>query len=122
MRIPSGIREDKELLISQAKIILEGPSGLRPSFIERSDERGNYKKEKGKTFIISENKWLTYRKGVVYVIIDLNGNVIITCKSITAVIDFLEVYRYIVLKRLEDGESVLWVKENRLVTIREVEM
>lgn len=101
-------REDKELLISQAKKILQGPS--------------NYKKEKGKTFIISENKWLTYRKGVVYEIIDLNDNVVTTCKSITAVIDFLEVSRYIVLKRLEDGESILWAKENRLVTIREVEM
>jgi len=101
-------REDKELLISQAKKILQGPS--------------NYKKEKGKTFIISENKWLTYRKGVVYEIIDLNGNVVTTCKSITAVIDFLEVSRYIVLKRLEDGESIQWAKENRLVTIREVEM
>ena len=36
-------REDRKLLTSQAKIILQGPS--------------NYKKEKGKTFIISENKW-----------------------------------------------------------------
>ena len=65
---------------------------------------GNYKKEKGKTFIISENKWLTIRKGVFYEIADLNGNVIITCNSIAAVMDFLEVSRYIVLKRLEDGE------------------
>lgn len=100
-------REDREFLISQAKIILQAPS--------------NYKKEKGKTFIISENKWLTVRKGVFYEIADLNGNVVITCNSITAVMDFLEVSRYIVLKRLEDGEPVLWVKEDRLVTIQELE-
>jgi hypothetical protein len=35
--------------------------------------------------------------------------------------DFLGVSRYIVLKRLEDGEPVLWVKEDRLVTIQELE-
>jgi len=100
-------REDRELLITQAKIILQAPS--------------NYKKEKGKTFIISENKWLTVRKGVFYEIADLKGNVVTTCNSITAVMDFLGVSRYIVLKRLEDGEPVLWVKEDRLVTIQELE-
>lgn len=100
--------KDRKSLITQAKIILQGPS--------------NYKKEKGKTYIISENKWLTTRKGVFYEIIDLNGNVVIICMSITAVMDFLGVSRYIVLKRLEDGKSILGVKENRLVTIRELEM
>lgn len=83
-------REDKELLISQAKKIIQGPSNYKkPPSITEFD--GGREAEKGKTFIISENKWLTYRKGVVYEIIDLNGNVVTTCKSITAVIDFLEV-------------------------------
>lgn len=100
--------KDRKSLISQAKIIFQGLS--------------NYKKEKGKTYIISENKLLTTRKGVFYEIIDLNGNVVITCMSITAVKDFLGVSRYIVLKRLEEGKSILGVKENRLVTIRELEM
>lgn len=101
-------REDRKVLISQANIILQGPS--------------NYKKEIGKTFIISENKWLKTRKGVFYEIRDLSGNVLITCNSILAVMDFLVVSCYIVKKKLENGESILWVKENRLVSIRELEM
>lgn len=36
--------------------------------------------------------------------------------------DFLDISRYTVLKRLEDGAPILCVKENRLVTIRELEM
>ena len=100
-------KEDRNLLISQAKVILQGPS--------------NYKKEKGKTFIISQNKWLTVRNNVFYEIRDLNDNVIITCNSIIAVMGFLEVSRYIVLKKLEEGEPILWLKENRLVSIRELE-
>jgi len=79
-------REDKKFLTSQAKIFLQGLC--------------NYKKEKGKTLITSENKSLNTRKGLFYEIIDLNGNVVITCNSIIAVMDFLEISRYIVLKRI----------------------
>lgn len=52
---------------------------------------------------------------------DRDGNVLITCNSILAVRDFLGVSRYKVKKKLENGESILWVKENRLVSIRELE-
>ena len=101
-------RADRELLISQANIMLQGPS--------------NYEKVGGKTWIISKNKWLTYRKHVAIEILDDKGNLVKTCQSITAVMDFLGVSRYIVLKRLEDGESIFWEKENRLIYIREVEV
>nr|AMX22318.1 hypothetical protein [Cryphonectria parasitica] len=105
--VGSGPKINRELLISQAKIMLEGPS--------------NYKRVGGKTLIISENKWLTYRKNVNIEIIDIKGNVINTCVSIAAVMEFLGLSRYMILKRLEDGKSFLWVKENRLICIREVE-
>lgn len=75
----------------------------------------------GKTWIISENKWLTYRKPTVIEILDYKGNLVNKSQSITSVMDFLGVSRYIVLKRLEDGESILWEKENSLVYIKEVE-
>jgi len=45
-----------------------------------------------------------------------------TSMSITAVMDFLGVSRYIVLKRLDDGELIFWGKKNRWVSIREVEV
>lgn len=105
--VGSASKINRELLISQAKIILEGPS--------------NYKKVGGKTWIISENKWLTYRKSVNIEIVDIKDNVIKTCASIVAVMEFLNMSRYMILKRLEDGKYFLWVKENRLIFIREVE-
>ncbi len=101
-------RVDKGLLISQAKIILQGPS--------------NYKKVKGKIWIISENKWLSYRKHVAIEILDVKGNVVKTWLSIAAVMDFLGVSRHIVLKRLEDGESIFWIKGNRWIYVRQVEV
>ena len=79
--------------------MLEGPS--------------NYRKEVGgKTWIISqpplrmnfflknfaqrglENKWLTYRKSVNIEIVDIKGNVIKTCASIAALMEFLDMSRY----------------------------
>ena len=77
-------------MISQAKIILKGPS--------------NYQKVGGKTLIISENKWLTYRKSVNIEIVDIKDNVIKRCASILAVMEFLNISRYMILKRLEDGK------------------
>ena len=100
-------RADREFLISQAKIMLQGPS--------------NYERVGGKTWIVSENKWLTYRKPTVIEILDDKGNLVNKCQSIASVMNFLGVSRYIVLKRLEDGESILWEKENSLVYIKEVE-
>ena len=105
--VGSASKINRELLISQAKIILEGPS--------------NYQKVGGKTWIISENKWLTYRKSVNIEIVDIKDNVIKTCASIVAVMEFLNMSRYMILKRLQDGKYFLWVKENRLIFIREVE-
>jgi hypothetical protein len=36
--------------------------------------------------------------------------------------DFLGVSRYIILIRLEDGETITWIKENRLIYIQEVDV
>lgn len=105
-------RVNRELLISQAKLMLEVPS--------------NYEKVGGRTSCFAaENKWLPGRKpgGTAFEILDVNGNVIKTCPSISAIMELLDVSRYIVLKRklrVEDGKSILWLKENQLIYIREV--
>ena len=71
---------------------------------------------------IRKKKWLTYRKQVAIEIVDVKGNVVNTYQSISAVMDFLGVSRYIILKRLEDGESITRIKENRLIYIQEVDV
>lgn len=89
----SELKISRELLITEVKKMLQGPS--------------NYKKEGGKTLIISENKSLTYRNNVKIEIRDIKGNVINSCVTIVAVMEFLGLSRYIILKRLEDGKSFL---------------
>lgn len=98
------LKINRELLIEEAKIMLQGPS--------------NYKKEEGKTWIISEKDWLANRKPVALKILDDKGNVIDRYGSIKAVMDFLQLSRYIVLSRLADGDSILWKKGNKRVYIR----
>ena len=76
----------------------------------------------GKPELYQKKKWLTYRKQVAIEIVDVKGNVVNTYQSISAVMDFLGVSRYIILKRLEDGESITRIKENRLIYIQEVDV
>jgi hypothetical protein len=95
---------NRELLIKQAKLMLDGPS--------------NYKIEEGKIWIISENKWLPNRKPISIVIRDIQGNFIERFPSVIAAMNFLNVSRYIINERLVDGKPFLWTNENKWVYVK----